>query len=338
MDLEKVKNAAIVIILTCLIWVTAEQAVTRSDLVRVRLQIPQNDGDTIIEFLDDKGLTLPENKLDVKFTVEGTTSRVSQAARLNSTVFDINTAAIDIVPQPGTSEVVSVKVSDLMGGKFKVDDKDHYLLISESTPHTVNVKVTRLVKRMVPVVVYHLDKKLTPETISPKEVEAYVLGDKNTEAIVALTDKQRLEANEKAIDVKAVVFTQYRNPTEFNVSVKISPIVSVIPERAIDSPRFGVLWPLTMEGQYRVVIDDKSAQYDEYQQAIICRGTKELIDAYYASPVHLMIVMSAEDLAIIDKPIDRIPIYNLPQGGSGIEIVNQKKSPIRFTIEKLTVN
>ncbi len=335
MDFEKIKSGLIVVVLTCLIWITAEQAVTKSDQVRVRLQIPQNDGDTIIEFLDENNATLPDNKLDAKFTVEGTTGRINQAAKLNSNVFDVNTAVIDTVPDSGTSEIVQVKVKDLLGGKFKVDDRNHFLMITEANPQTVNVKVTSLVKKMVPVAVYHRRQKLSPELVSPKEVEAYVINSNKVEAVVELTDKQRQEATEKPVTVKAAVFTPYRNPAEFDISVKISPIVSIIPEREINSPRFGVLWPISLEGQYKVILDEKSPQFDEYQQPIQCRGDKQNLDSYYESPVHLMIVITVEDLATIDKPIERIPIYNLPQGGTGIEILNQKKSPIRFTITKL---
>ena len=338
MDFENIKNFLIVVVLTCLIWITAEQAVTKSDQVRVRLQIPQSEGDTIIEFLDTDKKVMPENKLDVKLSVEGTTGRINQLAKLNSNLVDINTSIVDAVPEPGASEIVNVNVKTLLGGKFKIDDKNHFLLITDSTPQQVDLRVTRLVKKMVPVMVYHRGQRLSPEKVFPKEVEAYVVGSNTNEAIVELTDKQRLEATESEIAVKAVVFTPYRSPADFDVQVKISPIESVIPEREINSPRFGVLWPLALEGQYKVVIDENSPQFDEYKQAILCRGSKQQLDAYYDSPVHLMIVVTVEDLANIDTPIERIPIYNLPSGASDIEIINRKKSPIRFTIEKTVSN
>lgn len=335
MKLENIKNALIVVILTCLIWITAEQAVTKSDQVRVRLQIPQSEGDTIIEFLDDSHNVLPENKLDVKLSVEGTTGRINQLSKINSNLIDINTSIIDLAPEPGASGVINVNVKTLLDGKFKIDDKNHFLMITDSIPQKVNVRVTRLVKKLVPVAVYHRGQKLSPEKVLPKEVEAYVVGSNSNEAIVELTDKQRLEATESEIAVKAVVFTPYRSPAAFDVQVKISPIESVIPEREINSPRFGVLWPLALEGQYKIVLDENSPQFDEYKQAIQCRGSKQQLDAYYDSPVHLMIVVTVEDLAAINTPIERIPIYNLPQGASDIEIINRKKSPIRFTIEKI---
>lgn len=338
MNPEKVKNAAIVVILTCLIWVTAEQAVTKSELVRVRLQVPATDSDTVIEFLDASNNVLPDNKLDVKFTIEGTSSRMTEAMKLASTVFDIIQPSDLPIPQPGTSEIVSVKVSDLMGGKFEIDNKDHFLLIKDSLPLVVNLRVTSLIEKMVPVAVYNRGQLLAPELIEPKEVKAYVFGDKKNEAVVELTDKQRLDANEKEITAKASVLTPYRKTKEFDVKIKISPIVSIIPERNITSPRFGVLWPLNLDGQYKIVIDETAGLFDEYQQTIVCRGDKEVVDAYYESPVHLMIVISDEDLATIDKPIERIPVYNLPQGGKNIEIVDMLKSPIRFTIQKLVTD
>ena len=333
---EKIKSGLIVVLLTCLIWVTAEQAVTKRDQIRVRLQIPQNEGDkidTIIEFLGEDDMPLPDNKLDVKLTVEGTTGRINQAAKLNSTVQDINTAIIDVLPDPGKSEIVSLKVRDLLEGKFKIDNRNHFLMVADTQPQTVNMKVTRLVNKPVPVVVYHRGQKLSPEKVEPAEVKAYVIEGSATEAIVELTDKQRQEATEKAITAKAAVFTPYRSAAEFDVSISISPIISVVPEREINSPRFGVLWPYSMEGKYRIVLDEKSPQMDEYQ-TIQCRGDNQILDAYYESPVHLMIVITEEDLAMIDKEIARIPVYNTGVSQK-IEIINRKKTPIKFKIEKI---
>ncbi len=331
---EKIKSGFIVVLLTCLIWVTAEQAVTKRDQVRVRLQIPQSEGDTIIEFLDEDNVPLADNKLDVKLTVEGTTGRVNQAAKLNSSVHDINTTIIDVLPEPGKFEIVSLKVRDLLEGKFEIDERNHFLMVADALPQTVNVKVTRLVNKPVPVVVYHRGQKLSPEKVVPETVDAYIIEGNNTEAIVELTDKQRQEATEKAITVKAAVFTPYRSAAEYEVSIRISPIISVVPEREINSPRFGVLWPYSMEGKYRIVIDEKSPQMDEYQ-TIQCRGDNQVLDSYYDSPVHLMIVITEEDLAMIDKEIARIPVYNTGPAGDKIEIINRKKTPIKFTIEKM---
>ena len=332
---DKIKSGLIVVLLTCLIWVTAEQAVTKRDQVRVRLQIPQSEGDTIIEFLDENNVPLPDNKLDVKLTVEGTTGRINQAAKLNSSVQDIvTTTIIDVLPEPGKSDIVSLQVRDLLEGKFKIDDRNHFLMIADTLPQTVNVRVTRLIDKMVPVAVYHRGQKLSPEKVEPAEVKAYIIEGSNTEAIVELTDKQRQEATEKAITAKAAVFTPYRSAAEYEVSIRISPIISVVPEREINSPRFGVLWPYSMEGKYKIVIDEKSPQMDEYQ-TIQCRGDNQLLDAYYESPVHLMIVITEEDLAMIDKEIARIPVYNTGQSSDKIEIINRKKTPIKFKIEKI---
>ncbi len=379
---EKVKTGLTVLILSCLIWIFAERAVTKQaviDYVKISLVSPP---DVLAEFTGKIGNfgTPANNNRPVTSDSANNTNRIGSAAgaaeavganranmttgaggwatsrklsllvsgparriqqalegKLNNTIL-LDTKDISQSLKPGESKEFDIDVLTQMKKRITFTDIDTFLQVLAVKPATLHIKVTKLVRKSIPVKVFDQNgSPLAVEKVEPASQEAYVMAGSSPVIKVYLDYSQQLAAANRAIKVSgSVLLPRYREPRKVDVVVKLAEDKTTQTVETIRNPRLGVMMPMSMQGKYKVVIDDKDkTQLDEYNP-IECRGDPEAVSRYRESDIQLVLKINESDIANSSGVFNRPLIYYFPQDAGKIEIIDPQQTPIRFHLVKIT--
>lgn len=331
--IKKIQTAALVIVLSCLIWVFAEREVTQNTLIELNLtKAIQLHEDLLIEFLDDQGRPTSEKSKRISLTVEGPAGRILQVQQgqyEKNIILDIvellGSRPKDTEPQFYEFDVIKQLFNDEYQYK-----EDTYLKAIKSQPASIKLQVRQLVATTLPVTVYDVDSQteLAVESREPAQVEAYLIAGQAVDAAtVHLKPEQKLQATKTPIAVLAQVPLPDRMQT-FDIMVKLSEESEVLPQDEIKAPRLGILLPDSLSQKFQVEIVDKSPLKE---QPLKFRGTEAALIEYRESPYHLILEISATD-----KPnvlIDRQLRYYLPPGRlDEIEVLEKNAILLQFRL------
>jgi len=331
---DKLRTAVGVGLLSVLIWVLAERAVIRSTAVRVQVGLEAARPDVLMQFVNEQGQAVDDPFRPVLLQVKGPQSRI-RGLEEGTIVLPAVTVSAEKLGYSTTGSNVqefSPRVVDLLGGELRVEREGLYLRVTEATPEVMRVRATRLLRVPVEVKVFNeLGRELPVERVEPARVEAYAPEGTTGAAEVSLTPAQQRQASSGPITVKAKLPALAR-PREADVTVQLPVSGSPWPEEAIQHPRVGVVKPASLEGKYRVVIEDLDAKLDLYSP-LAFRGPAQERAEFRDSPYHLVLEVREEDLA---APSPARPLrYNLREGQRQIEILNPKSEAVRFRLEAL---
>ena len=205
----------------------------------------------------------------------------------------------------------------------------------KAEPASLVVQVIKLQERTIVVKVYNQNQTelLKVQTVEPSEVRAYVFEGQPAEAHVRLTSEQQLQALKEPVSAKALVKLPLsdRLQRSYDVKVRLSQQSSSWPEATIQTPRVGYVFPDSMIGKYKVVIENLS----QLKEPIKFRGSASAITDYRNSQYHLYLEIHEGDKA--QEPIYRRWRYNL-QDLNDIQITEQNSLLIQFHLVPVTKN
>jgi len=330
--LAKLKTVLIVILLSGLIWVFAERAVTTEDTIEAQIVLEVKSGDLLVQYIDENDIPQAVDRKEVRLTVEGPAGKIQSVAEeyQNTIPFDIDKIALELAP--GKSKPDWVSVMTLLDERLYSRDGEQYLRVTKAEPKTLHILATKLVRQDVPVKAYLNGTELPMAVITPAKVSAWVVKDQPIEAKVTLNDDQHRQAMQNDTDATAEVYLPNRTPQESKVKVRLPETNGSQQKNEIKRPKLRISKPYLMEGKYYVVIDDLASLEDEYD-LLEYSGPPEAMRIYAKSTAHLVLKINENDKPgeTQDRPLE----YYLPEGCEEIKIHNRKNVPISFSLQPI---
>jgi len=329
-----------VIVLSCVIWVFAERAVTQSASLEVNIEL-EKSGPILLEYLDEQGEPTPGGFRRVRLMVEGPAGRIQQ---LNDDRLRIHVPRLDgqklgyTESENSPRQDYTVQVVNFFDGKLTFGDSDAYLQIVEAEPPILPVRVTKLTEQTLPVKVYdQYSTELAEEIIrvEPKMITALLPEGRPVEARIDLSSSDQIKAAQEPITATCQVNFSHRSQ-KFAVQVQLLEGHSGWPSEEIARShiRVGVTLPLSMTGKYRVVIaeEDIDNLLDVYGP-IHLRGSPSA-RSEYRDGIHLVLDVKETDAKTpnLARPLR----YNLTAGPEEIEIIDRATTAVRFHLEPIT--
>lgn len=321
------KTAVVVVVLSCLIWVFAERSKTQTISVALQVALP-NSGELLVQYLDNRDMPVPDDSQEVKVVLEGPTGRVQDVAQAAKEgpldPVRLTPKELGYVPTETDSETFTVDIVEkLLQGGFSFQRS--YLKVNSSAPASLKVRVTRLVQQAVPVRV--LDENDNAMTLAKDvEVLAYILAGTPTQATVRLDAARKRMAVSRPIEAQAKVRLPNRTDS-YLVQVQVqAEAVGPAQVVTIQKPQLVYLMPPTMQGRYKVVLDD-SALY-EYTP-IKYEGSQN----YKNSRYHLALEIYDGDQH--QNTVSRRLRYYYLDESNPIRIIDPRQKAIRFHLEEI---
>lgn len=319
---SRVKTASTVIVVSSLIWVFAERRVTTEDRVEVKviLPSPHGEGDPFLQFMGGPG-SLLERYQTVKVVIKGPTSRI-QKIRSQEYPFEVrlNLERTGYNREDSGVQDLRVQVIDQLKDQLRFENVP--LSVIEVSPSILDVRVTQLIRRGLPVRVYDRhNTELSQAKVYPNAtVNVFVLADKAVEARVVLSAEQYERAFVEPTDAVCQVILPDRTH-EKHVLVELSQVEIATSVFYVKNPKLYVAMPWSMLGKHYKV--EEFGDPRGTRERIECHGSQAAFDAYNELPYHLLLVLKSDDKANVDY--ERELQYNVPEGHGELEITEPKR-------------
>lgn len=331
--MPKINTALLVIVLSGLIWVFAERKVIKSTTTTVRLELAQSREDLYITYLDDQRVPMPEAP-SIRLEVEGPTGPIQdlEEGRVKPRVLPIDVTKLVDLSTAGNEPIDhTFQVASVLEDKLMLEGRQGYLTIEEAKPAELTVRIFRLQHAELEIGVYGAAPSNTPlsaEILEPQsgKLAAYVVsGTAAPQARVTLTAEELSRAQKEPIIVTAKVLAPNRL-IEKQVKLKAATMALAGGKGEIERPELSILIPVALQGHYEVIIQDPWRDVYEpiLYQAPMGKGAE-----FQKQQCHLILEVKESDLD--DNPPAHSLRYNVPEG-SGIQIVNPQKDPVRFKL------
>ncbi len=332
----KIKTGLVVLILSILIWVFAENQVVQEDTLEIKVPLKNVREDLEVYYLDEDGKELGKDLEYVKVKVAGSGGRIKAMKEKQSEIeipFEIN----KLISEPTVvAKDYEISVVDKLLDQ-KLNFENIYLKVVQSDPEVIRVRVTKLVSQSLTVKVSDdYGKELATEVLDPKSVNAFVRsGEKLPEVLVTLNNDQQKRATKEEIPFPGKAALP-GGTKEIPVRVKLRESGGSRAPQVIPLPQYRYLIPPSMLGQYTIKIENEQVLKDPIQY----RGSPGAEEMFRTKKYHLIIEIREEDLnqpqPILQQPILRPIRYDIPKEYIGeLEIVNPIKEPIQFYLEKI---
>ena len=325
-----IRTVIAVLILSCLIWVFAERRVIlRGQLLSVDIVLDnqlipaldeQSQPRMLLEYLEN-GTPIGKNRRSVQLTVEGRTGLIQEVKdhRILPELPVLDAAVVGYSGQ-GQPETKTVSVvDDLFDSKLQLEGEDSFLQVVEAEPSELHVRLTPLVQRQLPVVIYSQqdDRKLARAKITPETVSAWIIDGQVTEARVELSAEEQVAAGLGPVEATSRVKITGLEPQLSTVQVELPAGDSPWETRSI-TPRMGFVWPYDSKraGRYVPEIEEDPG----LRNPIACSGSKAALDEFENSRFHLLL-----EIESTDKPGEwksRTMRYNWPDEHTDFQIKN----------------
>ena len=337
---QKCKTALVVVLLSGLIWVFAEQSITKPAWVSVSVEIIQSRDNLLIQLLDDQGQSQPYTQVELE--VEGPSRTIQEIAEqsLLPQLAPLTLEQLDYrESQSSTNSEFSRDIISLLGNLTFADNVT--LPITSARPSQLQFRVLQLELATLNVTVFDLDSgnPLDVETSNPQTVSAFVEAGTTPDAEIYLNAAQQLQAAEDTITVNAEVKLQGRTHQTFPVSVKLATGAgSSWSEDSIPASqiRINILKPTTMVGKYEIEnIDELISQVQDIYGPIRFQGSSQARQDY-RNGVHLTLEIKESD-AEPDKMSGSRPLsYLIPENRrNDMGIIEPEDRAISFILKKI---
>jgi len=333
-----VKTIIVVVLLSALVWIFAERAVVKTAIVDVEISLFSNNAEFMVQYLDGQGEPTAEISRRVQVNVKGPASLIQalQEGKLTPRIVRSDIEAEKFTNLAGQDyRDFTPRVLDLLDGKVTFEDQDGYLVAEEVNPAVLPIRVTKLLPVSLRVQVVGENDIPLPqeriESIEPAQIQAYVAGGATNDAVAILNISQQQKATQQPVTVSARIPGLAR-PKDVEVKIKLMEETTIWPINQIDRLQVGICKPYSMEGEYRVIIEDLEARKDSYSP-IRFQGPLSAVDAYKNEPYPLILVVKEEDLKTTNPA--RPLLYNLPKGEPQFTIIDPVSEPVRFQLKKI---
>jgi len=338
---KKCKTALVVVLLSGLIWVFAEQSVTRTTPVQVNIELNQSRDNLLIQLIDGQGQSQPY--IQVELQVEGPSIKIQEIAEqtLIPQLAPLTIEQIDYrESQNSTVSEFTREVISLLDWELTFAD-NVTLPITGARPSQLQFRVLKLGQANLEVKVYDLDSgnPLDVETLNPQTVSAFVQVGTTPDAEIYLNAAQQLQAASEAIPVNAEVKLRGRTHQTFEVSVKLATGAgSSWSEETIPSPqiRINIIKPTTMVGKYEIEnIDEFVNEVRDIYGPIRFQGTSQACQDY-RNGIHLTLDIRQYDTETDKMGGSRPLTYLIPDNRrTEMSIIEPKTRAIRFRLKKI---
>jgi hypothetical protein len=329
---NKIKTIIMVALLSCLVWILAERAVSQVDKLRVAIDLVNPREDLLLQYVaDNKSVSLVTQPFEAELVVRGPT-RLIQAAKGKQ--LPPRTITLDMAkyaPENMASQDSTLWIVDLFGGRLSYEND--YLQVLESSPAKIDIRVTQLAKRTLPIKVYDQYKIALAAEVTPPDQTAWVIEGQPAEARIELTAEQQQQARTQSISAVGQIVLPGNVITRFAKPVQVRLLESepAWPIRDIKTPRLGILISPRMAKKWQVEVEEDALK--EYIP-IRCRGPVQAAKEYVDGEYHLILEIKENDPK--EKILYRPPVYNLPKTSEQpLTIVEPKQVPIPFKLVPL---
>ena len=218
-------------------------------------------------------------------------------------------------------------VNELLQGVVRY--KDVQLSVDSADPPNLPVRVTGLTEQVVPVrVLDEQDKELSLENLS---IKAYALPGQPPQAVVRLTNDQLRLSRQGPVIVNARLEKPNRTNKDYPVEIQLPESSGSLPTDTIAQPQVGYLMPFSMQGKYRVVLDE--SELDDYKP-IEVEADSTTLAKYKNSPFQLVLDVYERDQH--SKTVNRALRYFHLSDYGHIKILNQVTTTVRFHLEEIS--
>ncbi len=257
-----VKTIIVVVLLSALVWIFAERAVVKTAIVDVEISLFSNNAEFMVQYLDGQGEPTAEISRRVQVNVKGPASLIQalQEGKLTPRIVRSDIEAEKFTNLAGQDyRDFTPRVLDLLDGKVTFEDQDGYLVAEEVNPAVLPIRVTKLLPVSLRVQVVGENDIPLPqeriESIEPAQIQAYVAGGATNDAVAILNISQQQKATQQPVTVSARIPGLAR-PKDVEVKIKLLVETTIWPINQIDRLQVGICKPYSMEGEYRVIIED----------------------------------------------------------------------------------
>jgi hypothetical protein len=333
---NKIKTIILVVLLSCLVWILAERAVSQDAALRISIELTNNREDLLLQCLNGNkplhnNMQSEVEPIEVELVVRGPGRLIQAAKGKQLPPLNIPLDMAKYAPAGQPSQTFTLLIVDLLNGRLPYEND--YLQVIESSPPKIDVRITQLVKRTLPIRVYDQYKVKLAAEIEPAEEIAYVIDGQPAEARIDLTPEQQQQARQDAISVWGQIVLPDNLVWKFPkpVQVRLQESETVWPIRDIKTPRLGILISPRMAKKWQVEVDEDALK--EYVP-IRCRGAAQAAKEYVDSEYHLILEIKENDPK--EETLYRPPLYNLPPGcEQPLSIVDPQQIPIPFKLVPL---
>lgn len=326
----KIKTGLVVLVLSILIWVFAENQVVQEDTLEVKISLKNSREDLEVDFLDEEAKVLEKEFVYVRLTVAGSGGRI-KAMKARQSEIDIPLEITKLIAEPAVaSKDYEIPVVNKLLEQ-KLNHENIYLKVIQSEPEAIRVRVTKLVPQnlLVKVIDAYGSKELTTEVLDPSSVTGFVrAGQKTPDVLVSLSDEQRARAVKEEVSLIGRVVLP-GGPKEVPVRLKLKEAGGSRALQRIPLPQYRFLIPPSMLGQYIPRIENEQLLKEPIQY----RGSLAAEEMFRSKKYHLILEIREED---VNQPKVLRPIrYDIPKEYiNDLEIVNPLPQPIEFHLEK----
>ena len=322
-----IRTVITVVVLSCLIWVFAERRVIQTEQLPVDIILhnelapvtdEQSQPRLLLEYLEN-GIPIGKNRRSVQLKVRGRTGLIREIKnrRILPELPQLDVATIGYSGQ-GEPEIKTVSVvKAILDSKLQLEGEDSFLEVVEAKPAELHVRLTPLVQRQLPVMVFGQDdRRLTRANVKPETVSAWVV-DGQAEARVVLRADEQVDAGSGVIEAICRVKVAGLEPQQSTVQVELPAGDSPWETRSI-TPRLGIVWPYASKkaGRFVPEIEDDPHLRDQ----IICSGSKAALDEFENSQFHLLLEIKPTDKP--GKTDSRTLRFNWPDEHAEFKITN----------------
>ncbi len=333
--MPKINTALLVIVLSSLIWVFAERKVIKSTDTTVKLELAQPRDDLFVTYLDEQSVPAPDAP-NIKLAVEGPTGPIRdlEEGRAKPRVLPIDVTKLVDVDSAGNEPIdYTFQVAAVMEEKLMLEGRQGYLTIAETEPAELTLRIFKLQRAELDIKVYGAapsNVTLPAKILQPKsgKLAAYVVaGTTPPQARVALTADQLNRAQNEPIMVTANVLPPSKLIDD-QVTLTIAPTGLTVVEGEIIRPSLGIHIPISMQGRYRVEVEEESwmSDYAPIKFKAFPGKDREFINQGWHLTLHV-----GESDKTEASPSHSLR-YDAPKG---VEILNPVKEPVRFKLVPL---
>jgi len=303
-----IRKILLVIIITCLIWVWADKAMTDS-----RSNVP---GTVHIDKSSDPLLWITLNKQtmsSIKLKVSGPAAKIDV---MDKQLKERGTLGFDFYMSPSEEKFTSAGTWSLPLQPFVQKSKligELGLTVEECQPESVPVEVVKLVNKTLAIQVLNENQvPVTNAILDPPSVEMAVPENWTGDALKAtiVLNSQEVEQSAPVMRKPVVeIGAGITRPCDTMVKVSLPSTETKLKDYSIDAPNIGVTFSWSLQGQYKVELVNMS---QVLTSALKIRATPEAKDAYDRIPFKMRLNIVEEDKKSAVE-LSRELIFNLPE-------------------------
>jgi hypothetical protein len=300
----------VVVFITVLIWVWADQALDEKlPVSNVRISIAKSANPNVwVSFKNEPSVTIE------KMVLKGPASKIAEVSRK----INDGSLVLEFFLDPEQAEAISSPGERTLNVLTFLRQSDQIrklgLTVESCKPETLSVNVVPLDRKLLTIrCVDEAQNVIKNAAIEPKQLDGFVPGNWSLEkltATVQLTRREIDQAKVSAVEKTPFIELAPGQIRELQRTVKITmpPEEDLLADYTITSARLRFSLSPNIQGKYKIIVDN----LDEVIRTITIRATPEAKQAYEKMPAQVTLEIDDKDAASTE-PLRKELTYNLPE-------------------------